>query len=72
MTLGFTESPKADNLTAICDRLSRKCGSLDASQPYGPPQPVTETASFLLTFYKIDSVRFVFRVKYNSHRTDTD
>jgi hypothetical protein len=39
---------KADNLTAICEQMSKQCEILNISQTYEPPRPVMGIALPLL------------------------
>jgi hypothetical protein len=52
---GGQSARKANNLTAICEpTVYRKSGSLDVSQPYGFPRPVTGIAlPYFLNYWEI-------------------
>jgi hypothetical protein len=55
---------KTDKLTAICEPIVKKCGSLDVSQHYRFARPVTGIASAFKKFIEVEITNRRFHFKY--------
>jgi hypothetical protein len=57
---------KAENLTAICELFYRKCGILNVSHNYEPPETVT-----MINLFYLMGCKFIVVCDVTPYRSDT-